>query len=119
SIDVPDLVDDGGPLRVRVDHVATVGNQAAVPDQPVAFVSGGRVVATVTTCAGEAELPAALAVRSLGVYRLGAGAAVDPLAALEQRISLIRPGQRPLLIFDAELADGALRALRELPGPSA
>jgi phosphatidylserine/phosphatidylglycerophosphate/cardiolipin synthase-like enzyme len=108
GIDVPDLVDDGGPLRLRVDHVATVRSEASVPDQSFAFVS-----------AGEAELPAGLGVSSLGVYRLGTGPAVDPLAALEQRILLVRPGERPLVIFDSELPDTALRALRVFCGPSA
>ena len=84
AIDVPDVVDDGGPIRVRVDHVATLGNLASVPDGAFAFVSGGHVVATVAASAGEGELPAGLDVGSLGVYRVGRDAPAEPLAAIEE-----------------------------------
>jgi phosphatidylserine/phosphatidylglycerophosphate/cardiolipin synthase-like enzyme len=119
SIDVADLVDDGGPLRVRVDHVATVGNLAPVAEGALGFVSKGSVVATVTVSAGEAELPAGLGVSLLGVYRAGAGVPADPLAAVEHRIAVIRPGDRPLVLFDAELAVRVLQTSTEPPGPSA
>jgi cardiolipin synthase len=112
GIDVADLVDDGGPLRLRIDHVAAVGSPAPVPDQQFAIVSGGRVVAAVTTSAGEAVLPAGLAVDSFGVNRLDGGAPAEPLAALERPVLVVRPGRRPLAVFDAELPDAALRALR-------
>lgn len=118
AIDVPDLVDDGGPMRARIDQVAAIGNLASVPDQALAFVSAGRVVATVTTHAGDAELPAGLAVASLGVYRVGDGAAADPAAAIEQRVAVVRPGERPLLLFDAALPDATLGALAAMHGPS-
>lgn len=119
AIDVPDLLDDGGPIRARVDQVAAVGNLAPVPDQPVAFVSGGNVVATVTTRAGEAELPAGLGAGSLGVYRVGEPAPAEPLTAIEQRIAIIGPGGHPLVLVDAELTDGALGALARIVGSSA
>lgn len=114
SIDIVDLVDDGGPLRARVDYVAAVGDQAQVEDQAIAFVSGGRVVATVTTRAGTAELPAGLKASSLGVMRAHDDARSYPVEAIEQSISVIGPGERPLVLFDAELADDTLGELSEL-----
>lgn len=114
-IDVPDVVDDGGPVRVRVDYMAAIGNLAPVPDQQLSFVSAGHVVATVTTSGGEAELPAALGTSSLGVYRTVRTASGDVLAAIEQRVAVLRPGDNPLVLFDAELPDEMLDALGKLP----
>ena len=120
TIDVPDLLDDGGPVRARVDQVAAVGDLAPMPDQAVAFVSGGRVVATVTTHGRrEAELPAGLGAGSLGVYRVGETAPAEPLAAVEQRVAVIGPGDRPLVLVDSELTEAALRALADIATPSA
>ena len=118
-IDLADVVDDGRAIRVRVDHVAAVGNLAPVPDQALAFVSGGRVLTTVTTSGGEAELPTGLAVSSLGVYRIESGVEADPLAAIERRVTVLHPGGRPLVLFDAELPDDALRSLAASTAPSA
>jgi hypothetical protein len=111
AIDVADLVDDGGPIRARISYVAAVGDLASIPDQALAFVSGGRVVATVATSSGDAELPAGLGVPSLGVYRAGASALAEPLAAIEQWVAVIRPGERPLILYDSELSADMLRAL--------
>ena len=119
AIDVPDLLDDGGPIRVRVDQVQTVGSLAPVPDQAVAFVASGHVVATAETVGGEAELPAGLSVDSLGVYRVGESAPEEPLAAIEQRVAVVRGGERPLVLVDCELADDALRTLAGLCDASA
>lgn len=116
-IDVPDLVDDGGPIRVRVDYMAAVGNLAPIPDEALAFVSGGHVVATVTTSSGEAEAPGGLGVSSLGVYRVGSSAPTDPLTAIEHRISVVHPGGPPLVLFDSELPDEMLQALSKFSGP--
>lgn len=116
AIDVSDLVDQGGPVRARVDHVAAVGDLASIPDQTLAFVSNGRVVATATSSTGQAELPAGLGMSSVGVYRIGNGSPTDPLAAIEQWVSVIQPGERPLVLFDSELPDQTLRALVELHG---
>lgn len=119
AIDVPDLLDDGGPIRARVDLVVAVGNLAPVPDQAVAFVSGGHVVTTVATRAGEAELSPGLVVGSLGVYRIGESAPAEPVAAIEEWVAVIGPGERPLVVVDSELTDETLRALAEITGPSA
>ena len=113
AIDVPDLVDMGGPLLARVDYVATVGDLAAVPDQALTFVSGGRALATVTTRAGSAVLPVGVEASSFGLFRAGEAAAADPVAAIEQWVSVVRAGQRPLTLFDSQLSDDALRSLRE------
>lgn len=113
AIDVPDVVDDGGPLRIRVDSVAVLGAEAPF-DQEVAFVSGGRVVASVTTRAGEAELSAGLGLESVGVYRVGESAPLEPLAAVEERIFVLSPDGQPLLLFDSGLEDATLRAIAEV-----
>ncbi len=117
-IDVPDLVDDGGPVRVHVDQIGTVGSLGPIPDQAVAFVSGGHVVSTITTLGGDGELPAGLALGSVGVYRAGDGAPREPLTAIEQRIAVLAPGTRSLVVVDAELADETLRALADITGSS-
>jgi phosphatidylserine/phosphatidylglycerophosphate/cardiolipin synthase-like enzyme len=118
ALDVPDVVDDGGPLRVRVDHLTAAGSVAVAPEEALAFVTKGRVVATVQTRGGEAELPAGLVADSLGVYRVGEGVRPEPLAAIEQRIAVIRPGKDRLVVVDSELPDGALRALAAIAGPA-
>ncbi len=118
-IDVPDVVDDGGPLRVRVEHALAIGDLPPVVDQEIAFVFGGRVIARASTHEGEAVLPAGLGATSLGVFRVGEGPDVDPLEAIEQEIAVIRPGRRPLILFDAALDGPVLDALATLVGPPA
>ncbi|MGA9522660.1 MAG: phosphatidylserine/phosphatidylglycerophosphate/cardiolipin synthase family protein, partial [Myxococcaceae bacterium] len=116
-IDVPDVVDDGGPLHLRVDHALAVGDLPPVPDQEIAFVCGGRVVARLETHAGEVTLPAGLEARSLGVFRTGGIPPADPLAAIEQQVAVIHPGNHPLILFDAEVDNSVLTALAALSGP--
>ncbi len=117
GMDVADVIADARGLRTRVDQVSAVGALPALPDQELAFVSRGRVVATVRTRQGEVELPPTLEASSLGVYRVREGAAVDLIAATELRISVVRAGDRPLILFDAELSELPLKALAELSGP--
>ncbi len=117
ALDVADLVDQGGPLRMRVDNVAAVGDLAPIPDQALAVVSAGHVVATLTTRAGEVELPAGLEVASLGVYRIRGTAPLDPTAAIEQRVAVIRRGKRPLVLFDAEVPEAFLLPLSAIAAP--
>lgn len=119
SIDVPDLLDDGGPIRARADHVAAVGNLAPVPDQQLAFVSGGQVVATVSTQGGELELPPGLSASALGVYRVGESPPAEPLAAIEEQVAVIGPGSRPVVVVDSALPDQTLRSVAELAEASA
>ncbi|TAK19150.1 MAG: phosphatidylserine/phosphatidylglycerophosphate/cardiolipin synthase family protein [Myxococcaceae bacterium] len=118
SLEVADLVDDGGPLRVRLEEEAAVGSPGALPDQSLAFVSGGRVVATLGAVDGEAELPAGLRATSLGVYRMGGEGPSNPVAAIEQMVDVLRPGERPVALLDAELPDEVLRALAASSGPA-
>lgn len=118
SLEVADLVDDGGPLRVRLDEEAAVGAPGALPDQSLSFVSGGRVVATLGALDGEAELPAGLRATSLGVYRVGGEGPANPVAAIEQMVEVLRPGERPVALIDAELPDEVLRALAASSGPA-
>lgn len=111
AIDVADAVDDGGVMRASIRYAGGIGRCDPIPDQQVAFVSAGRTAAVITTTNGEAELPSGLVGQSFGVFRVGERPAADPLAAIEQLASVIRPGTRPLLLFDAELADHELEIL--------
>lgn len=116
TIDVPDLVDDGGPLRVRIEQGGPVGGPSPLVEQAIAFVSGGRVIARVSTDAiGETELPAGLGLVSLGVVGAGTPELDEPLAAIEQLVGVLRPEVGPLVVFDAELSDAALDRLLTLP----
>lgn len=116
KIDIADLVDDSGVLRACIQYLGGIGRYDPIPDQEVAFVSAGRIAAVITTINGEAELPPGLPGESLGVFRVGERTATDPLAAIEQHITVIRPGTRPLLLFDSELADRDLALLAGLKG---
>lgn len=113
-LDVPDLLDDGGVVRVRLGCAYGVGRNPPIPDQAVAFVASGRVLATVRARGGEAALPPGLGADSLGVFRMGEGPAPDPLAAVERRVTVVRRGTRPLVLLDAELPDEELRTLAKL-----
>jgi phosphatidylserine/phosphatidylglycerophosphate/cardiolipin synthase-like enzyme len=104
AIDVPDLVDQSGTIRFRVDYATGAGRNAPIPDQDIAFVSRGRIVATVRTENGHAELPPGLEdVDSFGIFRIRERNVTEPLAAIELSVNLVRPGSRPLVLFDADL----------------
>jgi len=110
-LDIADVVELGGTVRVRVSLAYGVGRNPPVVDQKLAFVSAGHVVATATARDGEAELPPAIASDVLGVFRVGAESVADPVAAVERQVAVVRPGKRPLVLFDAELAAKELSAL--------
>ncbi len=116
KIDMADLVDDSGVMRASIQYAGGIGRYDPIPDQRVAFVSAGRIAAVITTSNGEGELPRGLAGESLGVFRVGERTAPDPLVAIEQQVTVICPGTRPLLLFDAELADSELALLAGLRG---
>lgn len=119
SLDLPDLVDLGGPIRMRVELAAPVGAPTPLEHGPIAVVAGGRIRATVEVERGEAELPAGIEATTVGICRLREGEPSDPLPAIEERVSVVRPGSRPLLLFDAELPDSLLASLAALEGPPA
>jgi phosphatidylserine/phosphatidylglycerophosphate/cardiolipin synthase-like enzyme len=119
DMDVPDLVDEGTALRARLEYANGIGRREPIPDQALAFVSGGRVVAVLRTCDGEAELPGDLRADSYGVFRTDEAAPSQPLAELEQRLLVLRPSTVPLVLFDAELAPDGLVALRALAAAGA
>jgi len=106
-------------MRASIHFAGGVGRSDPIPDQEVAFVSGGRIAAVVATSNGRAELPPGLAGESLGVFRVAGRTASDPLAAIERPVGVIRPGGRPLLLFDSELADRDLALLAGLRGRDA
>ena len=115
-LDVADAVELGDVVRVRVGAASAVGRTPAIPDQELAFVSGGRRVATATTRDGEAELPSALAADALGLFRVANSEGADPVAAIERVVAVIRPGSRPLVLYDADLPDPDLRAVAAARG---
>jgi cardiolipin synthase len=116
TIDAADAVDLGGPLGVRITYAAGVGRLEPIPDQEVAFVARGRTVARAGSRDGFAELPGGGA-ESFGLSRTAEAAGADPVAAVEQRIAVTRPGPRPLGLFDAELPDDDLARLARIGGP--
>jgi phosphatidylserine/phosphatidylglycerophosphate/cardiolipin synthase-like enzyme len=118
-IDLADIVKDGDSMRTRIHYAGGIARYDPIPDQEVAFVSGGRIVAVISTSNGQAELPPGIDAEALGVFRVGERAALDPLAAIEQQIDVIRPGARPLVLFDAGLADRDLALLAGLGGQEA
>lgn len=111
--ELTDFVALGDRLRARVDGV--VAGAAAQP--VVALVSDGRVVATTIASAAEVELDAAAVDAAwLGAVEVVDDSAPDALAAVEHRVAVLRPGARPLLLFDCELPDERLAALGEQAG---
>jgi cardiolipin synthase len=115
TIDAADAVDLGGPLGVRITYAIGAGRLEPIPDQEVAFVARGRTVASAGSRDGFAEVPADGA-ESLGLSRTAEAAGADPVAAVEQRIAVVRPGPRPLGLFDAEMPDDDLARLQRIGG---
>jgi len=111
AIDVPDLVDDGGLIRARVEYALGVGRRTPIADQELAFVREGRVVARAVSRHGEVELPSGLG-NHLGVFRSQGKKAEDPLAFVEAGVAVLRAGAKPLLLFDAEIEKDQLSLLR-------
>lgn len=114
TVDVPDLVDDGRVIRVRLDYAVGVGRRTPIADQEVGFVREGNVVARATSQYGELELPAAGMGDSVGLYRTRGQDAAKPPATVELRVTILRPGPRPLILFDAELDDAALSSIHSV-----
>ncbi len=95
AIDVPDLVDEDGLLRARLLFAVGLGRHEPIPDQDVAFV-GGNAVTIVRTHEGFAEIASKPGVDSVDLYRKAKGKS-------EQRVLVIRPGSRPLVLFDSKV----------------
>jgi cardiolipin synthase A/B len=119
AIDVPDLVEDAGVFRARLLYASGLGRHAPIPDQEIAFVAGGQVAAVAATHRGDAEISADPAVDAVGVYRMAERKDLDPVSAIEERVHLIRPGSRPLILFDAALGARDLSLVAKLDGPEA
>jgi len=100
-LDVPDLLDDGGSLRARLLFAASVGRQDPIPDQDIVFAKGDRVVDIVPSQSGEVTIESDPAIDVYGVYRKS-----EP--GVEQEIRVVRPGKRPLILFDATVPTAAL-----------
>lgn len=118
-LDAPDLVQDAGVLRLRVLYAAGPGPRAAIPDQEVAFVVRGKAVAVTVTESGFAEIPADVGADAVGVFRVSERRNADAVAAVEARARVLRPGSRPLILFDAELGAKELAVLAALRGGKA
>ena len=113
SLDVPDLLDDGRAIRVRVEYAVGVGRRTPIADQELSFVAGGCVVARSFSRGGLCELPSGLG-DSLGVFRYRDHASADATSSIEARVSVLRATSRPRLLFDAELDVEGLRAVRRV-----
>ena len=100
-LDVPDLVDDDGVVRARLLFAVSVGRQEPIPDQEVVFATGGKIVTVAESHAGQVDLAADRAIDYYGVYRKSE-------AEVEQEVRVVRPGIRPLILFDADLPPVAL-----------
>lgn len=119
GFDMTDLIAMHGTLRARADAVS-VGSPGPAADMVLDLVAEGRVVATaMTTASGELELSDAIEAAWLGAVRVVDVSTPDALAAFEHRVAVVRPGDRPLLLFDCELPDERLRALASGPAADA
>jgi phosphatidylserine/phosphatidylglycerophosphate/cardiolipin synthase-like enzyme len=111
-IDVADPVAESGSIRLRVDYALGVGRREPIPDQTVALVSAGQIVGRVDTRDGEAEIPADIEGDEFGIFRVAGQGNRDPLGAIETHATVVRPGRRPLALFDADLPTSDLIRLR-------
>jgi len=116
AMDVSDVIDENGVIRLRAHYALGVGRLEPIPDQTLALVFGGRVVATVATEDGAAELTSMPDANALGIYRVTGREGADPLACIEEDIAVIRPASRPLVIFHSHLAEADLRLLSRVEG---
>lgn len=111
-IDVADAIYESNAVRVRLDYAIGIGRREPIHDQAIAFVSGGMITATVTTENSIAEVPPGLHLDVFGVFRVANQGTKDPVTAIEQEVTVIRPGRRPLLLFDADLPAEDLSLLK-------
>ena len=116
AMDVCDVIDENGVIRLRAHYALGVGRLEPIPDQTLAIVSGGRVVATAASEDGAAELTSVPDADALGLYRLAGRESADPLTVIEEDIALIRPGSRPVILFNSNLVESDLRLLSRLEG---
>ncbi|MGZ8859487.1 MAG: phospholipase D-like domain-containing protein [Thermoanaerobaculia bacterium] len=116
AMDLPDVVDENGVIRLTAHDARGVGRREPIPDQELAIVTGGRVIATVMTEDGAAELTPAPPADALGIYRVSGRTTADPLSSIEQHVSVIRPGLRPLVLFDSTATEAELHRLSRVEG---
>ena len=129
ELDVADVADLGGPLRTRLETIATVGSPHPVPDQTIAVVADGHCIARIQLQDGALTLPTLSMAPSLrtthtiGLFRVVDGAHADhddhdnehdDVVAVERHIAIVRPGNRPLLLCDADVVDATLQLLPHL-----
>ena len=109
-IDAADAAELGRALRVRVTYETGVGRLEPLPDQEIAFVARGRTAWKSVSREGFVEVEGDGA-ESFGLSRTAEAPGADPVAAVEQRIAVVRPGARALALFDADLPDDDLACL--------
>ena len=112
AIDVPDLIDDGGAIRVRAEYAIGVGRRTPIADQELVFVRGGSMVACGFTRDGECELASGLG-DSLGISRRPEAGSAERLTSIETHVHVLCPDARPRLLFDADLKPDELRMVRD------
>jgi len=104
DIDAPDVIDDRGVIRTTIRYATGVGRLEPIPDQQVAFVVHDGVIATVESHDGAVECDASHVDGAIGIHRAG-------VAHREVEFDLIRPGSRPLVLFDAAIANADLTTI--------
>jgi phosphatidylserine/phosphatidylglycerophosphate/cardiolipin synthase-like enzyme len=115
TLDVCDAIDFGGQVRIRVDEVTLGYALSAASHCRIALLSAGQTVATVVTSSdGEAEVAIAPSIATLGAVRVEEGATPEAMTAADQRFAVVRPSNRPIAIFDAELDRRHLDRQREV-----
>lgn len=104
DIDAPDAIDDGGVIRTTIRYATGVSRLEPIPDQQVTFVARGAVIATVESRDGAAECSAEKIDGAIGIQRAG-------MAHCEVEIERIKPSSRPLVLFDAAIANAELTSI--------
>lgn len=94
EIDASDAAVDHGVIRTTVRYANGPGRLDPIPDQPVVLTSGGDV----RTENGAIEISADGVGDVLSLRRTTA-------ATTEVEFEVLRPGSRPLVLFDAEIVD--------------
>jgi len=104
DIDAPDVIDDRGVIRTTIRYATGVGRLEPIPDQQLEIILHDGVFATVESHDGAVELSAEQVDGAIGIHRAG-------VAHREVEIDLIKPGSRPLVLFDAAIANADLATI--------
>ena len=111
GIDVPDALDDGTCIRLRLEYAGGIGRRRPIEDQEVGFVRAGQLLARAPSVEGTVELPSGLG-GLFGLVRMRGRTAADLSRGVETSVSILSAGDVPVLLIDAELEPDALARVR-------